>query len=164
MTVTIVVAYGENRVIGRDNDLPWHLPEDLKHFKAVTMGKPILMGRKTFESIGRPLPGRLNVVITRNSSWISDGVRVVGSLPAAIKMGLKKNKEVCIIGGAQIYTEAMQANLVDKLEITRVHSSPRGDAFFPSFNENKWRLSAEETFPAVGKTPAYSFQTLNKVG
>jgi dihydrofolate reductase len=162
MTVTIVVAFAENRVIGKDNNLPWHLPADLKHFKAVTMGKPILMGRKTYESIGRPLPGRLNIVITRNPDWVAEGVMVVGSLPAAIEAGLATNDEVCIIGGAQIYSEAMEQGLVDKLELTCIHLSTEGDAFFPEYDGAKWDAMAAENHPATDETPAYSFLTLNK--
>ena len=109
MKVALIVAVSENNVIGRDNQLPWHLPEDLQYFKSVTMGKPILMGRKTYDSIGRPLPGRANIVITRDPNWTAEGVIVVNSLEDAMAEGAQacnatESDEIMVIGGAQIYT------------------------------------------------------------
>ena len=128
----LIVARADNGVIGVDNQLPWHLPCDLKYFKQVTMGKPVVMGRKTFESIGRPLPGRTNVVITRNADWSASGTRVVGSLADALKLAtaqadLDGADEVMVIGGATLYREAIDQ--VDRMYVTQVHASPCGDAF-----------------------------------
>ena len=133
MQLAIVVAQSKNRVIGVNNDLPWRLPKDLAYFKSVTLGKPIIMGRKTFESIGRPLPGRTNIVISRNALFAPEGVEVVSSLMQAVELA----KEVCvrdgvaeamIIGGAQVYSQAIA--MADTLYITQVDAQIEGDAFF----------------------------------
>jgi dihydrofolate reductase len=140
--LSLIVAIAENRVIGRDNGLPWRLPSDLKHFKATTMGKPIVMGRKTFESIGRALPGRDNIVVTRGSDIVSKEVHVAYSLDEA--MGLAEDfavdrgvDEVFIIGGAQIYAEAIGQS--DRLYVTEVAGSPDGDVVFPAIDPKVWR-------------------------
>jgi len=126
--LTLVAAKARNGVIGINNTLPWHLPEDLKHFKAVTLGKPVLMGRKTYDSIGRPLPGRRNIVITRQADWQADGVEVAHSLQQALTMA-DGVEEVCLIGGADLYRQAMV--LADSLRLTEIAESFAGDAYFP---------------------------------
>lgn len=143
MKLAIIVAAAKNGVIGINNRLPWHLPQDLKYFKSVTMGKPVIMGRKTYESIGRPLPGRVNIVITRNESWnASADVVVVHTLEAAIGAAKKQASahagldEAIVIGGAQIYKEAL--SLVDKVYLTEVDLEPEGDAFFAPLDQQIW--------------------------
>jgi dihydrofolate reductase len=159
--LAIIVAAAENGVIGRNNSLPWHLPEDLRYFKRVTMGKPIVMGRKTFESIGRPLPGRTNIVISRNTGFSAPGVKVVASLDDALALGedIADNHgapEIVIIGGAEIYRLAMPR--ADRLYITEVHASVAGDALLPSVNWPDWREVSRERHPASADNPYdYSF-------
>lgn len=143
-TLSLIVAMAENRCIGIENRLPWHLPEDLKFFKRTTLGKPIIMGRKTFDSIGKPLPGRANIVITRDGAWQRDGVIVVNTLEAAIGAAEKAcaqdaAEEAVIIGGEQIYRLAL--SVVNRLYITRVKATVEGDAFFPEFNQSEWRIA-----------------------
>jgi len=140
--ISIIVAVAENGVIGRDNGLPWRLPSDLQHFKAVTMGKPIIMGRKTFESIGRALPGRDNIVVTRGSEIASADVHVAYSLTEAVGLaeGFARSRgvhEVFVIGGAQIYAEAI--GQADRLYITEVAAAPEGDSVFPTIDPAVWR-------------------------
>lgn len=132
MMLSIIVAMTKERVIGYQNKIPWHLSEDLKHFKKITMGHPIIMGRKTFESIGHPLPGRENIVITRNKNYKAKGVTVVHSLQEAIK---DKNEECFIIGGAKIYELALPK--ANKIYLTLIHNKITGDAYFPHFNLEK---------------------------
>jgi dihydrofolate reductase len=148
--VIIVVAVARNGVIGREGDMPWRLPSDLKHFKAVTMGKPIVMGRKTFESIGRPLPGRANIVISRTSGPI-DGVEVVRSLDEAIALGRERAAEtgadaVAVVGGGEIYAQAMP--MADALHVTHVEAEIEGDTRFPSIDPASWRLVSDTAIPA----------------
>lgn len=145
--LSIIVAMAENRVIGRDNGLPWRLPTDLRHFKTVTMGKPIVMGRKTFESIGRPLPGRDNIVVTRGTEIASDQVHVAYSLDEAV--GLAEDfaidrgvEEIFIVGGAQIYEEAI--GRADRLYVTEVAGAPEGDAYFPAIDLTVWKEVSRE--------------------
>lgn len=143
-TLSLIVAMAENRCIGIENRLPWHLPEDLKFFKRTTLGKPIIMGRKTFDSIGRPLPERTNIVITRNSDWQHDGVVVVNTLESAIKAAENACQyggveEAVVIGGEQIYCLALP--YVDRLYITRVKAIIDGDAFFPEFDQSAWHIA-----------------------
>lgn len=142
MTVSLIVAAAENNVIGIENKMPWHIPEDFKHFKTLTMGKPCIMGRKTFESIvaqlGKPLPGRTSLVVSR-SGFAHDGAVVCGSLADAISEARKiSDGEIMVIGGAQIYVQALEQNLVDRIYLTRVHQSPDGDAFFPALGP-EWK-------------------------
>lgn len=144
MTVTIVVAIGDNGVIGRDGDLPWAPTGDLAHFKALTMGHPIVMGRATFESIGRPLPGRTSIVLTRDPSWRAEGVRVVGGLDEALEVAAELDDEVFVIGGAQVYAEALVRDVVDRMVVTRVHQSPDGDAWFPTIDWSRWPETSSE--------------------
>ena len=134
--LTLVAAMASNRVIGINNTLPWHLPEDLKHFKAVTLGKPVLMGRKTYDSIGRPLPGRRNIVITRQADWQAAGVEVAHSLEQALEMAADV-AEVCLIGGAELYRQAIVA--ADCLRLTEIAQPFDGDAHFPAFDRQVWQ-------------------------
>lgn len=143
-SVTIVVAIGDNGVIGRDGDLPWAPTGDLAHFKALTTGHPIVMGRATFESIGRPLPGRTSIVLTRDPSWAAEGVRVVRSLGEALQVAAALDDEVFVIGGAQVYAEALAGDLVDRMVVTRVHQSPDGDAWFPTVDWSQWPETSAE--------------------
>lgn len=136
-----IVACAENRVIGKNNQLPWYLPEDLKHFKNTTMGKPIIMGRLTFESLGKPLPGRPHIVITRQPHWSYSGVQSANSLERAVELGVQQAQalavsEIVIVGGADIYRQALP--LLDLLYVTEVHAKVDGDAFFPELNPSLW--------------------------
>ena len=133
--VSLIVAMAQNGVIGRDNALPWRLPEDLKRFKAFTLGKTILMGRKTFESIGRPLPGRANLVLTRDRSWFAPGVIVVHSVEEALTQAAA-DKELVAIGGAQIYRLVLP--FARRIYLTHVHADVPGDTFFPDFDSTQW--------------------------
>lgn len=161
MKVSLIVAVADNGCIGINNALPWHLPEDLKYFKRVTMGKPIIMGRKTFDSIGKPLPGRTNIVITHDQNYSREGIKIVHSLDEALKVAeavahIDGQDEVMVIGGAGIY--ALCLPRADRLYYTRVHASVNGDAFFPSVNWSEWTLSACEKHRAAGPNPYdYSF-------
>lgn len=160
MIVSIIVAMGHNRVIGLNNQLPWLLPEDLKFFKATTMGKPIIMGRKTFESIGRALPGRTNIVITRNKKWKQDGVKVVHTMEKALKIAAKgKTEEIMVIGGAQIYAEALDH--AQRLYITEVDIDVEGDAFFPE-KSGHWSEVSRIAHPSEAEKPAYAFVKLER--
>lgn len=152
--VSLIAALSENRVIGKDNKLPWHISEDLKRFKEVTSGHPVIMGRKTFQSISRPLPGRLNIVITRDPNWKMDGVSVAHSLGEALELGKKENSgEVFIIGGGQIFAEAISN--ADKLYLTVIHTEIDGDAFFPDYSAfNK------EVFRQEGESEGYKYTFL----
>ncbi|NRP46865.1 MULTISPECIES: dihydrofolate reductase [unclassified Marinobacterium] len=160
MRLALIVAQGLNRVIGNDNKLPWYLPEDLRYFKEVTMGKPIIMGRKTFESIGKPLPGRLNIVITRDSNWSAEGVKIVASLEEAVEVGeaqamIDGVEETVIIGGAQIYAQSLP--LVDRLYLTQVEAEPEGDAHFPEIDYGQWQELGRQSFPAGDQPNRYPY-------
>lgn len=164
MKLCLIVAVSRNGVIGRDNQLPWHLPEDLKFFKSVTMGKPILMGRKTFESIGRPLPGRTNIVISRDPQWHSPGVQVAQSLEAALERGreacrTESAEEIMVIGGEQIYR--MSLPLADRLYLTQVDAEIEGDAYFPVVDFDDWQ-QVSEALPKAYDTHSYRFLTLDR--
>lgn len=142
-TLSLIVAMANDRVIGIDNTLPWRLSADLKRFKATTMGKPIVMGRKTWDSIGRPLPGRLNIVISRNADYPAEGAAVVTSLEAAIALaGQEASDEIMIMGGANIYEQAMSR--VDKMYLTLINLDIKGDAWFPEYDTAQWRVEQEE--------------------
>lgn len=134
--ISLIVAIAKNRVIGFNNTLPWHLPEDLKHFKALTTGHHIIMGRKTYESLGRLLPNRVTVIVTRNKSYKVEGALVVHSLQDAIQL-CKNDDEVFIIGGAELYKDGLQ--VANQLYITEVDLKVQGDAFFPEFDLNEWQ-------------------------
>ncbi len=139
--ISLIAALAQNRVIGIENRLPWKLPEDLAHFKALTLGHPILMGRKTFESLGRPLPGRRNIVITRNVDYRSPGCEIATSVPAAIDL-CEQAEEVFFIGGAELYKQVLQ--LVDRLYLTEVKIEAQGDAWFPEFDRSTFREISRE--------------------
>jgi dihydrofolate reductase len=156
--LSIIAAVSRNGVIGRDNSLIWHLPEDLQHFKRVTLGCPVLMGRKTFDSIGKPLPGRRNVVITRDPHWTAPGVEEAPSLPAALEL-LKHATKVFIIGGAQVYAEALP--LVDELILTEIDRDFEGDTHFPTWDRNAFEEVARETHQAP-EGWAYHFVTYHR--
>jgi dihydrofolate reductase len=164
--LAIIVAAARNGVIGRGNALPWHLPEDLKYFKRVTMGKPIVMGRKTFESIGRPLPGRTNVVISRNPHFTAKGIAVVDSLDAALALAadialIDGVDELVVIGGEQIYREALPRT--QRLYLTEVHADVEGDAVLPPIRREEWREISRERHGASGANPYdYSFVVLER--
>tara|TARA_R110002095_G_scaffold50644_4_gene44381 strand:- start:1680 stop:2162 length:483 start_codon:yes stop_codon:yes gene_type:complete len=151
--VSIIVAMADNRAIGKNNELLWHLPDDFKHFKAITMAKPILMGRKTYQSIGRPLPGRKNIVVTRDAAFTADGVLVVNSIDAALDAA-KEDAEVMVIGGASFYQQMLP--LADRLYVTRVHHRFDADTFFPEIDADQWRL-VEQTEHAADERHAFSF-------
>jgi len=159
--LALIVAAAENGVIGRNNALPWYLPEDLRYFKRVTMGKPIIMGRKTFASIGKPLPGRTNIVITRNPSFLAEGVKVVSSLAAALELAqqlavVDDAEEAVVIGGAEIYQAALP--FADRLYFTEVHASFEGDAVLPAIEWAQWREVSRERHAAQAPNPYdYSF-------
>lgn len=162
MTLSLIVAMSENRVIGVANDLPWHLPADLKYFKAQTLGKPIIMGRKTYESIGRPLPGRRNIVVTRTHDWAAQGVEAASSLEQAILLAEAGGApEVMITGGAQIYAQAIDK--VDRLYITEVALRLEGDSYFPDFDMACWNETRRETHAAQDGKPAYAFVVYDRV-
>ena len=149
-TISLMVAMAKNRVIGRDNELPWRLKSDLQRFKKITMGKPIVMGRKTWESLGRPLPGRLNVVVSRQAEYaLPEGAVLVHSIDEAIALVAEQqptNTEVMVIGGAEIYQQALLQ--ADRLYITHVYADVKGDAFFPSVNWNDWQEAQREDHKA----------------
>ncbi len=137
--LSLLVAASENNVIGKDNQLPWHLPNDLKYFKNLTWGMPILMGRKTFDSIGKALPGRKSIVITRNNNWQYDGVEVVHSVEeAVVKAESFGVKEVFVVGGAEIFKSTLHK--ANRMYLTRIHQQFDGDIFFPEIKENDWNL------------------------
>lgn len=135
---------GLKNEIGSDNQLLWHLPRDLKHFKEITSGHPVIMGRKTFESIGRPLPNRTNIVISRKTDWFQEGVLIVGNIKEAIKFAKKIDENIFIIGGGNIYEQTM--DLTDKIEVTLVKANLEADTFFPKIDEKIWKKTAETCF------------------
>ena len=164
MNVSLIVAVSRNGVIGLDNQLPWHLPEDLKYFKSVTMGKPLIMGRKTFESIGRPLPGRTNIVITRDSGWHAEGVEVAQTLLqdmtlARLACAQAELNEIMVIGGEQIYRLALP--VADRLYLTEVQAEVEGDAFFPAYDPDQWQQISEQ-LPQQTDTHPYRFLVLDR--
>ena len=157
--ISIIVAVAENGVIGGDNRLLWHISEDLKHFKAVTTGHPVVMGRKTYESLGRPLPGRRNVVVTRQNISI-EGCDVVHSLDEAYAL-FPPEEEVFVIGGAQIYAQALP--LAGRFYLTRVFHAYEGDTHFPAWNDAEWRLVSSESFASGANYPyPFAFETYER--
>jgi dihydrofolate reductase len=146
--ISIIVAMGRNRTIGRDNRLLWHLPADLKHFKDTTMGKPVIMGRKTFESMGKALPGRTNIVVTRNSEFTAPDCLVAGSLKQAVEF-VSGEPEIFIAGGGEIYRQAIQ--ITGRMYITIIDHDFSGDTFFPEFPEEQWEILEERTYEADEK-------------
>lgn len=135
--IHLVVAKSDNNVIGHDNQLIWHLPNDLKHFKEITTGHPIIMGRKTFESIGRPLPNRTNIIITRNKNYSVENAKVVHSLNEALELAKEIDENIFILGGGKIYEQAI--DFADILEVTEVHENFEGDTYFPEIDLNVWK-------------------------
>ncbi len=161
--ITIIAAIAKNNALGKDNDLIWHLPADLKRFKKVTTGHHILMGRTTFESIGKPLPNRTTIIITRNKRYKKEGCKVAYSIEKALDIA-NEDKEIFIIGGAQIYKEAIEKGLVNRLDITRVHQEFDADVFFPKINLKTWKEIYREDFKADKKNKYdYSFISYKKI-
>lgn len=160
MSLCAIVAMASNRCIGRDNTLPWRLPADLKRFKQLTLGHTLVMGRKTYESIGRPLPGRTTLVVTRQRDWAAEGIQVAHSLEEALERA--PGSEVFIAGGAQLYAEAQPR--VRRLYLTRIERDYAGDTFFPPWDLSGWRLSAEEPHPATATEPPFTFLTYDWEG
>jgi dihydrofolate reductase len=157
--ISLIVAVAENGVIGRDGDLPWRIPADLKFFKDTTTGHPIVMGRKTHQSIGRALPGRKNIVVTRDPDFVGDDIDVVGDLEAALAAAGDAD-EVMVIGGAQIY--ALALSRATRIYLTEVHIAADGDTRFPPLDDSGWQETAREDHPAEGDAPAFSFVTLER--
>ncbi len=159
MKISMIAAMAHDRVIGKDNQMPWHLPADLAHFKRVTLGKPVLMGRKTFESIGRPLPGRRNLVISRNPDYQAEGIEVVGSVEAALALLAGSSvEELMVIGGGHLYADMLPS--ADCLYLTQIDLAVEGDTRFPAFDDGQWQRIACESHPADEKNPhPYSFET-----
>jgi dihydrofolate reductase len=158
--ISLIVAVADNGVIGRENALPWHLPEDLKRFKRITLGKPIVMGRKTFESIGKPLPGRLNIVMTREAGYRREGVAVVHDVEGALRAA-GAAEEVAIIGGADLFRLFLPR--ATRAHVTRVHGEVSGDVYWPALDAAEWRVVAREEF-AADERHAYpmTFETWEK--
>ena len=156
--ISFVVARADNGVIGRDNALPWQLPDDLRHFKRLTLGKPIVMGRRTWESLGGPLPGRRSIVLTRDAAYQAEGAAVVDSLDTAIAAA-GDAPEVAVIGGAAVFAAALP--LATVVYLTEVHASPDGDIVMPPFGP-EWHETARQAHPADGSRPAFSFVTLER--
>ena len=161
--ITVIAAIATNNALGKDNDLIWHLPADLKRFKKVTTGHYIIMGRNTFESIGRPLPNRTTIIITRNKNYFKEGCLIANSLEQAIEMS-KEEAQVFIIGGAQIYKETIAKNLAQQLDITLVHKDFEADVYFPEIDAKIWKEVARENFKADEKNKLdYSFISYQKI-
>ena len=159
---TIVVAMGEKNEIGSDNQLLWHLPKDLKHFKELTSGHPIIMGRKTYESIGKALPNRTNIVISRKKNWFEEGILIVGSIKEAVKFAKKIDENVFIIGGGNIYEQTME--VADKLEVTLVKAQLEADTFFPKIDSKIWKLTEEVCHEKDDKNQYdFCFRTYEKI-
>ncbi|GHB71989.1 dihydrofolate reductase [Persicitalea jodogahamensis] len=158
MKISLIVAAAENGVIGKENQLLWRLPDDLKRFKQLTLGHPIIMGRKTYESIGKPLPGRTSIVITRSPSYKAEGVLVVNSLELAIETARRQeSEEAFVIGGGEIYREALGKNLAEKIYLTRVLANVDGDTFFKIPDEDDWTVESH-TERVADERHEYAFQ------
>ena len=161
MKVSIIVAIAENGVIGRAGKLPWHLSADLRRFKRLTMGHSLIMGRKTYESIGRPLPGRTSVVVTRQSQYQPAGVRVVPCLERGLEI-VSEHEQAFIVGGSQIYGPALE--IADRLYVTRVHANVEGDVSFPALDAAEWRMCEETPHPRDEEHAyAFTFQVYDRV-
>jgi dihydrofolate reductase len=155
--IFLVVAVSRNGVIGADGGMPWHLPADFRRVKSLTMGKPLVMGRKTFESLPGVLPGRRHIVITSDSEWSADGAEVVHSLDAALRRA--NAPHIVVFGGAEIYAQALP--LAHRIELTEVHADVAGDTVMPPLGEG-WRETFREEHPAEGSRPAFAFVTLKR--
>ena len=164
MIRSIIVARANNGVIGKDNNLIWHMPHDLKFFKETTSGHFVLMGRKSYEAIGKPLPNRLNIVITRNQEYVVEGAMVVHSLESALELAQKqKQQEVFILGGGEIYRQAFKSELVDRIYLTEIKESFEGDTFFPELDDAQWKETHREEYKADEKNPHdYAFVILER--
>ncbi len=159
--VALVVAVAKNNVIGGENGLVWHLPADMAHFKRLTMGHSIIMGRKTYQSIGRPLPGRKNYIISRQADFVAEGCIVVDSLGKALEKAAVDGKMICVIGGGQIFEEALE--VADRIYLTDVDLEPEGDIFF-MYDPGKWRETDRQDFKKDAKNACdYSFRILDRV-
>lgn len=159
--LSLIVAMDQKRLIGRDNQLPWHLPADLRYFKATTLGKPVVMGRKTFESIGKPLPGRRNIVISRNTEFTAPGCDIVSSIDEALAQ-CSAEAEVMLIGGASLYAQTLER--ADCLYITRIHHEFDGDTWFPEFDLARWQVEKQDDFDPDHDNPyPYSFIKFKRV-
>jgi len=156
--ISLLAAADENNVIGLNNQLPWYLPADLKYFKNQTWGLPVVMGRKTFEALGKPLPGRTNIVITRNTTWAFENVLAAHSLEAAIAIAQQTGtREIFVIGGAQVFKTALP--LANRIYLTRIHHQFQGDAYFPPFSKEQWHLVKSHTHQPDEKNKyAYTFE------
>ena len=163
MTISHLVAASENNVIGKDNHLPWHLPNDFKYFKNKTWGMPVIMGRNTYESLDKPLPGRFNIVITAKQDWKRNDVIVAHSIDEAIGKARETDcKEIFIIGGGEIFKQSI--GIINKIYLTRVHTTVEGDTFYPEIDKTEWKLISEDLHSADEKHAfAYTFQTWEKV-
>jgi dihydrofolate reductase len=158
--ISVIVAMANNGVIGRGNTLPWRLPADLKRFRSLTLGKPVLMGRRTFESIGRPLTGRVNLVLTRDAHWAADGTLSVRTLAEALEHA-RDSPELMVIGGAEVY--GLVLPLAHRIYLTQVHADVPGDTFFPAFDPGEWRDTGRSTQAADERhAHALSFVTLER--
>ncbi|WP_313535495.1 dihydrofolate reductase [Sphingomonas sp.] len=153
--ISFHLARADNGVIGRDGQLPWRLPADLKRFKAQTLGRPMIMGRKTFESFPAPLPGRRHIVLTRDTGWQAEGAEVAHDVDQALALA---GEDVAVIGGAEVF--ALYLDRADRIELTEVHLDAEGDAHVPAFDPAVWEETAREPHPAEGDRPAYDFVTL----
>jgi len=166
LPVSLIVAATRNQVIGRDNQMPWHLPADLRYFKQRTLGKPIIMGRKTWESLGRPLPGRLNIVVTRQTDIALEGAEVFADLQAAIARGQEWAceqgvDEVMVIGGGQLYQQALA--LTQRVYLTRIDLELEGDTFFPVLDAQQWQQTEAQAHPAQEQEPGYTFEVWQRI-
>ncbi|GEQ98614.1 dihydrofolate reductase [Iodidimonas gelatinilytica] len=158
--LSLIVAAAENGVIGMKGEMPWHLPADLRYFRKITLGHTVLMGRKTYESIGKPLPKRRNIVITRQENWHAEGVEVASSVDEAIRMA-GSDEEIMVIGGGEIYRQSLPS--ADRVYLTRVHLEVAGDTYFPELSKDQWREVSCMDHPAEGDAPAYSLRMLDRV-
>ncbi|MFM4803477.1 type 3 dihydrofolate reductase [Aeromonas bivalvium] len=164
MKISMIAAMARDRVIGLDNQMPWHLPADLAHFKRVTLGKPVLMGRKTFESIGRPLPGRRNLVISRNAGFTAPGIEVFSSIEDALTTLTEGEApaELMVIGGGHLYAQLLPR--ADRLYLTHIDLAAEGDTRFPEYEGPQWRCIEQETHQPDARNPhSYRFETLERI-
>jgi dihydrofolate reductase len=160
MTISIIAAVAANRVIGKEGDLPWHIPEDLKYFKRITMGKPVIMGRKTWETLDEPLPGRKNVVVTRQGDYQAEGAEVVHNLDDAIQAAAG-GQEIMILGGSGIYEAALSR--ADRMYLTHIHKAFGGDTYFPEFNQNNWEVVEQTESETEDGELTYSFVVYERI-
>jgi dihydrofolate reductase len=164
--IVLIVAVAENGVIGRDNGMPWRLPGDLKHFKKTTLGKPVIMGRRTFESIGKPLPGRQNIVLTRDANFRAEGVQAARNIDEALSLAEREATklgadEIAVIGGGEVYAQALPR--AARVYLTEVHAAPDGAAHFPKLDRGDWReISRDGPFRSADDTYSHSFVVLER--